>query len=772
LNRHLDEATTKVLNLGREDLQILMREVRETLAEKDIELVLLIEDFAKLQGIDQQVLEAVLARPQQPPGSKQLCAIRTALACTTGYFQSLIDTVKQRLTFSVNLDVGAVAEQSLITQQDIQTFVARYLNVVRLEDKVIRDWADSQNEPLVSACSVCQHQEACHAGFASVDGIGLYPFTSKALEQMERRVNTGNFNPRILIKDVLKYTLENGLDDIKTGRFPSVSLREHFAKRRLSAMIQGDIKAKDGQNYERREILIDLWTDSNEVCDLPFQVHTAFNLPPLGVKISQTPPASNQLKNPKKELLTEDKSKNQYKTETEVSQENLVSEIPDVLMKKLNILNGWNNQEILPQDVGKDLREFIFPAIVQRIEWDSEMLLEKVFASNTSKYFKQSNVRVYSPKVTRETIAGIKLSLPINPENADEFRDTAIAFQGILLYKHHKNWKFKDGDRYFRTYAHQLEKWCEYVLEAIRRYPRESGEAWNPVPAAVELLAISATMAGHSTNSLDNLINSLFLEVENSDDENRASSWKNLSKTFKKYHQDLLDIVRSRIACTKGGSIQFQIIDAVQIIEPLKEVRKNWQPQCEIPEDICEHFIAIHKTRKQVDELLAKAIEEECQRQLNIYQHLASELGEDVTKKEAIDILKAAMEAAQDAGVYRGGKNSEEMKNTIEQFRSRTAMTKYQETMKRIQGEKENSESDSGKILQYLTEDYQKVITNASEFLRNADNFLDASTYEVNTRIETLQQSGGATVESSHQEIRDGLANLRNLMNQIKGDIT
>lgn len=63
MNRHLDEAIAQVLSLGREDLQRLIREVRETLAEQGIELVLLIEDFAKLQGIDREVLEAVLARP-------------------------------------------------------------------------------------------------------------------------------------------------------------------------------------------------------------------------------------------------------------------------------------------------------------------------------------------------------------------------------------------------------------------------------------------------------------------------------------------------------------------------------------------------------------------------------------------------------------------------------------------------------------------------------------------------------------------------------------
>lgn len=547
LNQHLDEAITQVLNLGREDLLRIMREVREILAEQNIELVLLIEDFAKLQGIDREVLEAVLARPQQP-GSKPLCAMRTALACTTGYFQGLIstfDTVKQRVTFSVNLDIGTVSDHSLITQADIQEFVSRYLNAVRLEDVEILNWADSYNQaenyqrkPLLSACNECVHREACHAGFGNVNEMGLYPFTSKALEQMVSRVSTDNFSPRILIKDVLKYVLENGIEDIKQGRFPSVSLREHFGKKRLSTLVQEDIKAKDNQNFQRREILIDLWTDSDKLCDLPIQVHTAFNLPTLGVIQPTEVKVVSQPQINRQQRVTE--FAKTYKVESQIVdiQENL---IPDELTERLQILDNWNNEGDLPQYLGKPLREFIYPAILAHIDWDAEMLLQGSFARTPStkekeddkgnKIFKQKNVVFYSPKVTRETIAGVKLSLPLNPNDADEFRATAIAFQGILLYSHHKNWKFANGDRYFRTYSKQLERWSQHVLESIQRYPRESGEPWNPVPAAVELLAIGAIMGGHATNSLESLVNALFLEID-SNDTTRVPSWKKLLESL------------------------------------------------------------------------------------------------------------------------------------------------------------------------------------------------------------------------------------------------
>ncbi|MFB8793873.1 MAG: hypothetical protein U7126_06510 [Microcoleus sp.] len=396
------------------------------------------------------------------------------------------------------------------------------------------------------------------------------------------------------------------------------------------------------------------------------------------------------------------------------------------------------------------------------------MLLQGSFAASDSQYFKRRNLIFYSPKVTRETISGVKLSLPINPDDPDEFRESAIAFQGILQYNHYKHWKFPKGDRYFRTYAKQLEKWSQYVVDQIRLYPRESGEPWNPVPAAVELLAIAATMAGHPTNSIEDLINSLFLDLEAKDLENRSATWKKLFNSLQKHRESLLEIVKSRTACTKGSSKQFQIIDVVQILEPLKQVSKSWQPQCEIPADVREKFPEIDKARQAADELLEKAIQEECDRQLAVYNSLISELGEDIKKKEVIDLVKQAIDRSQEAGVFRGRKSVDDLKSVLEQFK-RVGISSYLETMKRVQTEKDHPDSKPGKLLKYLSENHQKAMIEGSEFIGNTNNFLDASLTEVNNQIEHLEVSGGATVESCHRAIQDGLAKLRNLITEIKG---
>lgn len=752
LNQHLDEAITKVLNLNREDLQSLMREVRQTLAEQNIELVLLIEDFAKLQGIDRELLEAVLARPGQG-NERPLCAIRTALACTRGYFESLIETVRQRVSFSVNLDVGQVGDRSLVTETNIQQFVARYLNAIRLEDREIRHWAedhDSTNDKgLPSFCDGCPHREPCHSGFGEVNGIGLYPFTPLALKQMLGRVNPGDFNPRILLKDVLKYTLENSVTYIERGCFPSSALREHFGKVRLSAIVQGEIADRDNLNAERRQTLIDLWTDNDTLCDLPDEIHLAFNIPPLGAKIATT--RTTPEITPPPGGAKEDDSK-----------------LPERLIRQLESLNGWNNQGILSQELEKELREFIYPAVTERIEWDNEILIKGNFTGNTQVFnFKQRNVIFYSPRVTRATHSGITLSLPLRPDDPDDFRETAIAFQGILQYNHYKHWNFPDGDRYFRAYAAGLERWSEYILEQIRRRPRTSQEEWNPVPATVELLAIAAAMAGQPMNSPENSINALFLPLEEGNTLDRGKSWRELFKVFQTNREKLLEILTSRIACTKGGNRTFQMIDAVNILGPLKGITRSWQPQYLVPDDLNSQYQPIKNVRDKVDSLLMGAIEEEVHRQLGLYTELKSELGENFKKKEVIDTVKEAITISKDAGVF-GQRRVEDLTKIVDQF-ERIRLNNYVENMKRIETIVNSTPLDMGKLLNYVGQNHHKAMICTHDFLIETKDFLNKSTAIVTEQISLVQGRDETSIEAVLQSIDGQFNDLRSLLERIRG---
>ena len=273
-------------------------------------------------------------------------------------------------------------------------------------------------------------------------------------------------------------------------------------------------------------------------------------------------------------------------------------------------------------------------------------------------------------------------------------------------------------------------------------------------------------MSGHSTSSIEDLISAVFLDLEDKDLINRTKAWKDLFKVFQNNRDKLLEIVKSRIACTKGTSGSFQIIDALQLLSPLKDVRKDWQPQCDLPNDLNSEYQVIQDVRQKVDELLIQAVEEERDRQLNIYQNLKSEFGEDVNKKEVIDTVKQAIEKAREAGIF-GQSNSDKLVEVMNRFQ-RTPFSGYMETMKKIEAEMNAPDIHVSRLLQYLSENHQKAMNDASEFLKETDDFLNKSTLRVQDKITELQSIEGKSIDTMLESIQTGFTELENLLIEIK----
>ncbi|MBD2101018.1 protein DpdH [Leptolyngbya sp. FACHB-261] len=774
LNRHLDAAIAKVLNLGREDLQRLMLDVRRALARQGVELILLIEDFAKLQGIDREVLEAVLARPQQIEG-EPLCAMRTALACTTGYFQGLIDTVRTRTDFSVNLDIETVDEQSLVTQTDVQQLASRYLNAARLSNEEIQAWLRDTDEEtgqpyhsVPNACLDCDYRPACHAGFGQIDGVGLYPFNAKAIERMRARVNTGVFNPRTLIKNVLRYILEYHRSDLEEGRFPSPLLLAHFRGSPLSTIITQNIKSTDTpDNASRREALLNLWTDGSELCDLPPEVHAAFDLRPLGIQV-QKPVITTTSTRAKTVTATFVVTPTTVTPTTPVVEAIGTVSLPTKLAEQLQALDEWRTGTPLPQLVAQALRPLVFDAINTRTDWAAALLLRNQFVE---KAFKSTNIVFRNDFKGRNASssdnASLRLTKGINlilPAEDSDLGDTTFTLQAILLYHHYKHWRFDNGAAYFRTYARKLEEWSNFVLSEIPKIPAKSSTVLDPVPAVVELLAIASRMAGRSTESLEKRINAIFMDLEKVDVAHRADSWQKLFNTLKKHQPKLREILDARIPCTKGGSTRLQVIDTAQLLTPLNEIVKDWQPKVNVSEvSINPPFDVIGETRKAVDTLLDQAVREEQERQLAFYQQVVQELGEDFSKQNIISSLEQAVAQAKNAGVFRSP-NSASLEAAINDFRG-AQLNAYLKSMRDIQGEE-----DIGVLLSQLSTISPKPVEILSNFLKQAKEFLGRSLTAATTEIENLRATGSSDLESTYLATENSLQELQNLANEIKGE--
>ncbi|MBD2425524.1 hypothetical protein H6G62_05995 [Phormidium sp. FACHB-1136] len=775
LNRHLDAAIAKVLNLGRDDLQRLMLDVRRVLAKQDVELILLIEDFAKFQGIDHEVLEAILARPKQVAGDP-LCAMRTALACTDGYFGGL-DTVVTRVDFYVNLNIETVNEQSLVTQTDVQQLASRYLNAVRLSDGEIRTWLRDADEetgqpyhPVPNACLDCEYRPACHAGFGQIDGIGLYPFNAKAIERMRDRVNTGMFNPRTLIKNVLRYTLEYHRSDLEEGRFPSPLLLAHFKGSPLSTIITQNIKSKDTpENASRREALLNLWTDGNELHDLPPEVHTAFDLCPLGIQV-QKPVSTTTATQAKTATATSTVITTVTPTTPAVEVTGTTTtSLPSKLVEQLQALDEWRTGTPLPQLVAQALFPLIFDAINTRIDWAASLLLQKQFVPQ---FFKsKTNIHFRNDFKGRNTSLsdnfkhlprGVNLILPIEES---EIGNTTFALQAILLYHYYKHWRFENGATYFRTYARKLEEWSNFVLSEIPKISAKSSTVLDPVPAVVELLAITGRMAGCTTTSLENLIDSVFADLEKVDISSRTETWQKLFSSLKKNQPKLREVLESRIPCTKGNRSVLQVIDAAQLIGPLKSVASTWQPQANVS-NISEDppFDAISKARKSVDELLEQAVLDERDRHLRIYQRVIEELGEEFSQSEVVESLQKAIEKTTAIGAFTGV-NRDDLRQVMEEFEG-VRLKDYLGKMQKLQ-----NMNEVAMLLPLLSSLSERPVEVVSKFLNTARRFLEKSRDAVQSYRANLKVEGGNELEECYQTIEQSLLELQQLTNSIKGEL-
>src|SRR5205085_2045669 len=83
LNAALDGAKQRLLKLD-PTISELFNAVRGELLSEGRELVLLVEDFADLSGIQGQLLQVII-REANRDGRQVLCTMRTALAYTTGH---------------------------------------------------------------------------------------------------------------------------------------------------------------------------------------------------------------------------------------------------------------------------------------------------------------------------------------------------------------------------------------------------------------------------------------------------------------------------------------------------------------------------------------------------------------------------------------------------------------------------------------------------------------------------------------------------------------
>lgn len=564
LNEHLETATLRVSNLGGGKLYDALIQIRRELLARGEEIVLLIEDFVVGRGVQHDLLDAITETSLRD-GDQVLAPIRTLMAVTTGYYNSFKDTIRTRVqTMRSHLYSLDVALDDDVSEEDVQSFVARYLNAARLGRARLEGDPETRIGQAPNACNDCVLRLECHDSFgASEDGIGLYPFNKTALQRTIRsRARTAHpdqFNPRTALGEAVQPVLVNFHDQIREGTFPSAQFRATFPTPAGSPTLGADVAyaltQADPADSDRRSLLLEFWGDAPaRPTNLPAGIHRAFNLPLLRDLDGLETPRPRGRTAPAK--VPADKPGDDW---------------PPDLSAHLEAVEEWGMRGVpLSQSLARTLRSIVRTAVIHRADWLDPIMKEPTRTEIDAAWNRQTAAAlIYIEGTTRD---GIPRHQPIRFTRSPE---TVLLFQALLKLDR----GYTDGTAVARR---RLAAIAEAYGSALRiAVQQEARIDDDHLESAVRASLLGAVVGGQITpvTPIPKLIYALFDDGHDwslSDESLRPPAWRDLLDAHRTHRPELIRRLRTAVGVAQGSGGDPQMIDITRVAPLLNRVRQDW----------------------------------------------------------------------------------------------------------------------------------------------------------------------------------------------------
>jgi hypothetical protein len=619
MNAHRNIAIAQTLNFSADHLIELMNTLRRHLARQGKRLILLIEDFARVQGIDTALLQALITPPKQ--GEELLCELRWAMAVTTGPYKLIDATVRTRATIVVNMDRSQPIS--------LQRLTAGYLNALRLG--MHRLAKIPVTDMPGSYCKSCEHRKDCLSTFGEVEGVGLFPFTQTAIDIMARRTGSinadGSFNARLFMRSVLETVLKHHYADLVQGEFPSSAMVRRIGGAMMLAPAQRQTaRQQDESSAERRIALLELWHGSDEIINLDSGIHEAFGIPPLrGAAVT--------IKESAKILPLENGS----------------SDGRVLLPVHVGNLRKWANGEmVLTSTVVNELRILVYGAIEAYIDWDMLGMERTAVAGATSSRspFRQTSINFESQQTQR-----LKSMVIL-----DIKRDEVLAMEALLSFKHYQNWDFANGLQLFTNLMESLANWSSQVEQQLLGLfgPQKN---WHPVQASAELLALAHYAAGKVKPDTDNetLASQIWSLPQLAPAAFASPVLLNIATKLTNKVPMLLAFLRSHSSGTKGGQIG-SFVHMAPVFAAIRSLRARRLQLAFVPPDRSEspEVQGLIDLYRNIKDDLPTAVEVERQARTEWYRETNERLGMQTKLSEFIDTLSILIKEVVDGGISAG----------------------------------------------------------------------------------------------------------------------
>ncbi len=690
LNGVVDDAIAPLATPADTSLSELFYEVRRELLADGRELVLLVEDFAVLAGVQRALLDAIL-REGQTGGKSEACTIRTALAVTDGYFFSAnLETVQTRAVHGWWIELGDDEVEDEITNQ-IGNFVAAYVNAARIGAKQLeKHYEDSANVGK-KAPNAMEHlapepdEIGLLANFGqSADEYSLFPLNQSAIctiADWRLRDQQGRlkFHPRSVINEIILPVVKDARISFERGVFPP-EMFLGYPKTRISADLTDEVSRKESDPLRRDQYLylLHFWANQPEKLAeavLPAGVFESFGLPPLdGSKKAVAPESLKPLGSRDKNAAADTGIKHKDKTEPVVERE------PLAIRQFVDKINDWRGGGILGQGEANRIRGWMNTHILHSINWEAELL--RSIKPKTETFAN----RIYLPKAKGNRVTPSQAF--VLTAGDEQFDDSAIAndlfsaIRAMLRYDHYSEWDYDQADDDYIYVSNFIDSHLEQATNWIHaKYKHVDG---SPVPSLTQSLLWQARIlnveTAHKSDDASQMdaIFAIPSERSNPDDDQEWNGFLDKLASNRKLLQDeLLERVVA-IQGTKWGDHtppKLHAVDASQMLGVIQAFRKTWQVSEKfptLPNNPPDELKAIDKHISEIIRFGNSRIEERRKRIAGQSKLIVAELGKEYDKNELLKDLEEVCSLSEQHGL-KGDVTVGQLRKLAENFKDARA---------------------------------------------------------------------------------------------------
>lgn len=638
-------------SLGGMTLQEVILEIRRLLLNQERELVILVEDFKALTGIQDTLLN-VLIQEGVRDCVRELATMRSVIAVTDGYLAGK-DTIATRAKREWIVESHLSSEDEVLRRT--KALVASYLNAARWGYRELvhhfkmnvgmrfgkeawigpyADHDDTSDAPMLAA-------------FGKEGEIPLFPYTEQAIEQLARTALTRNnvlvFTPRFIIDNILRAVLLPGRPAFERGQFPPPDINAPGTNAEVTQWLASlPVSTEVRERYRR---VIGIWGNAPrtpaEIGNIPKEVFDAFKLDRPNIEF-RNPPQIEKKIDPIQPLPdSQPKPDDEYLTEA---------------------LEKWvQKSERLPQTTANQIRQSIASALNECIDWSAERCIKSPI----------TNKQISIPNAGGE--GGVASNaIVIADDHTDLSGQLRMELAAVTRFYHLNGGKihYAGADDDLVWIGNLADRLMPQALALVRTTVRQK------LGMAVRLLSTNSRLLGLIERGRTPASLAVFLFGEPNipprppeGGRPEFGDWRALQEQALRIRPELMQLVASYCGSFQGTGKTPYAVDMVRVADCLlpESEATNQNVLEPIPSELKQTLATMSEAR--VKALARKVLQEAA----SIRAKLTAELSEKFDKQEISEELKALADQLKESGVWNVddiGMGHIAFKKLCEEFRS------------------------------------------------------------------------------------------------------